>query len=172
MILGIGLDVVAVERIARSLAEGDGRFEEHVFTLEERGLRRSCGPRPSAGGAIRRQGSLRQGSRNGLGSRTIPSAGRGGQFGRRASGAAAHWPRGRAGASSGGCSRARHPVTRARGRGCGSRVGELEASPLARPDLNMQLVYGVGDAPVGFQGSQRCPYLTLTLASALRGYRE
>ena len=35
MILGIGLDVVAPERIARSLATGDGKFEEHVFTPAE-----------------------------------------------------------------------------------------------------------------------------------------
>ena len=32
MILGIGLDVVAIERISRSLGEGNGRFEELVFT--------------------------------------------------------------------------------------------------------------------------------------------
>ncbi len=36
MILGIGLDVVATERISRSMAEGNGRFEEMVFTLAER----------------------------------------------------------------------------------------------------------------------------------------
>jgi holo-[acyl-carrier protein] synthase len=36
VILGIGLDVVAVERIARSLAEGDGKFEELAFTPAER----------------------------------------------------------------------------------------------------------------------------------------
>jgi holo-[acyl-carrier protein] synthase len=36
VILGIGVDVVAIERISRSLAEGDGRFEEQVFTQEER----------------------------------------------------------------------------------------------------------------------------------------
>lgn len=36
MILGIGLDVVAVERIARSLSEGGGTFEEHIFTPAER----------------------------------------------------------------------------------------------------------------------------------------
>ena len=35
MILGIGLDVVATERISRSLAEGNGRFEEIVFTPAE-----------------------------------------------------------------------------------------------------------------------------------------
>ena len=35
MILGIGVDVVAIERISRSLAEG-GKFEEQVFTEEER----------------------------------------------------------------------------------------------------------------------------------------
>ena len=36
MILGIGVDVVAIERISGSLAEGDGRFEKQVFTREER----------------------------------------------------------------------------------------------------------------------------------------
>jgi len=36
LILGIGLDVVAVERIARSLSEGGGTFEEHIFTPAER----------------------------------------------------------------------------------------------------------------------------------------
>ncbi len=36
MILGIGLDVVATDRISRSLAEGNGRFEELVFTPAER----------------------------------------------------------------------------------------------------------------------------------------
>src|SRR2546422_1000977 len=34
VILGIGVDVVAIERISRSLAEG-GKFEEQVFTEEE-----------------------------------------------------------------------------------------------------------------------------------------
>jgi holo-[acyl-carrier protein] synthase len=36
MVLGIGVDVVAVGRIARSLTEGDRRFEELVFTPQER----------------------------------------------------------------------------------------------------------------------------------------
>jgi holo-[acyl-carrier protein] synthase len=36
VILGIGVDVVAIERISRSLAEGEGRFEKQVFTPEER----------------------------------------------------------------------------------------------------------------------------------------
>jgi holo-[acyl-carrier protein] synthase len=36
VILGIGLDVVAIGRIARSLAEGNGRFEGLVFTPAER----------------------------------------------------------------------------------------------------------------------------------------
>jgi len=36
VILGIGVDVVATERISRSLAESDGSFEEQVFTREER----------------------------------------------------------------------------------------------------------------------------------------
>jgi holo-[acyl-carrier protein] synthase len=35
VILGIGVDVVAIERISRSLTEG-GKFEEQVFTEEER----------------------------------------------------------------------------------------------------------------------------------------
>ena len=36
MILGIGLDVAAVGRIAQSLAAGDGQFEAIVFTKAER----------------------------------------------------------------------------------------------------------------------------------------
>ncbi len=36
MILGIGLDVVATDRMDRLLAEGDGRFEERIFTAGER----------------------------------------------------------------------------------------------------------------------------------------
>ena len=36
MILGIGLDVVATERVAQSLAAGDGQFEAIVFTPAER----------------------------------------------------------------------------------------------------------------------------------------
>lgn len=36
MILGIGVDVVAIERISRSLVEGDGKFIEQVFTEGER----------------------------------------------------------------------------------------------------------------------------------------
>lgn len=36
MILGLGVDVVAIERISRSIAEGDGGFEKQVFTAEER----------------------------------------------------------------------------------------------------------------------------------------
>lgn len=36
MILGIGLDVVSIARISRSLSQGDERFEESVFTLAER----------------------------------------------------------------------------------------------------------------------------------------
>jgi holo-[acyl-carrier protein] synthase len=36
VILGIGVDIVAIERMARSLAEGDGRFEKQVFTGQER----------------------------------------------------------------------------------------------------------------------------------------
>ena len=36
MILGIGVDVVAIERISRSLVEGDGKFEAQVFTAAER----------------------------------------------------------------------------------------------------------------------------------------
>jgi holo-[acyl-carrier protein] synthase len=36
VILGIGLDVVATERISRALADGTGRFEELVFTPAER----------------------------------------------------------------------------------------------------------------------------------------
>ncbi len=35
MILGIGVDVVAIERIARLLSEPNGRFEELVFTSAE-----------------------------------------------------------------------------------------------------------------------------------------
>lgn len=35
MILGIGMDVVAIERIARSLGEGNGRFETLVYTAAE-----------------------------------------------------------------------------------------------------------------------------------------
>ena len=42
MIVGIGLDVVATDRISRSLAEGNGRFEELVFTPAEREV---CAPR-------------------------------------------------------------------------------------------------------------------------------
>jgi len=36
VILSIGVDVVAIERISRSLAGGDGRFEKQAFTREER----------------------------------------------------------------------------------------------------------------------------------------
>ena len=36
MIIGIGIDVVAAQRIAKSLAEGDGSFEARVFTPGER----------------------------------------------------------------------------------------------------------------------------------------
>ncbi|PYO75623.1 MAG: holo-ACP synthase [Gemmatimonadetes bacterium] len=36
MILGIGVDIVAIERISRSLAEGDVTLEEQVFTEAER----------------------------------------------------------------------------------------------------------------------------------------
>lgn len=36
MIVGIGVDVVATARIARSLADTAGAFEERVFTLGER----------------------------------------------------------------------------------------------------------------------------------------
>ena len=36
MILGIGVDIVAIERISRSLVEGDGKFEAQVFTEAER----------------------------------------------------------------------------------------------------------------------------------------
>jgi len=36
VILGLGVDVVAIERISRSLIEGEGRFEEQVFTESER----------------------------------------------------------------------------------------------------------------------------------------
>jgi holo-[acyl-carrier protein] synthase len=35
LIVGIGLDVVAVERIARSLRHGDGRFQQLAFTPAE-----------------------------------------------------------------------------------------------------------------------------------------
>ena len=45
MIIGIGLDVAAIGRIAQSLAAGDGQFEAIVFTKAER---EACGdPRPS-----------------------------------------------------------------------------------------------------------------------------
>jgi len=36
VILGIGVDIVAIERISRSLAEGDVTLEEQVFTEAER----------------------------------------------------------------------------------------------------------------------------------------
>lgn len=36
MILGIGVDVVATQRIAKSLADGNGSFETRVFTPGER----------------------------------------------------------------------------------------------------------------------------------------
>lgn len=36
MILGIGVDVVTTQRIAKLLAEGDGSFEKRVFTASER----------------------------------------------------------------------------------------------------------------------------------------
>ncbi|HWP37172.1 MAG TPA: holo-ACP synthase [Gemmatimonadales bacterium] len=36
VIVGIGLDIVAVERIARPLGDGDGGFEALVFTQAER----------------------------------------------------------------------------------------------------------------------------------------
>jgi len=42
MIIGIGLDVVAIQRIAKSLADGDGSFEKRVFTPAERA---ACGDR-------------------------------------------------------------------------------------------------------------------------------
>jgi len=51
VILGIGVDVVATERISRSLAEGDGSFEEQAFIREERA---AC-----AGRADRAQGRPR-----------------------------------------------------------------------------------------------------------------
>ena len=49
MIVGIGLDVVATDRVARSLAEGNGRFEELVFTLAER---EACAPRADRAQAL------------------------------------------------------------------------------------------------------------------------
>ncbi len=36
MILGLGLDVVSIDRISRSLSDGAERFEERVFTPAER----------------------------------------------------------------------------------------------------------------------------------------
>ncbi len=49
MIVGIGLDVVGTERISRSLAEGNGRFEELVFTPAER---EECAPRADRAQAL------------------------------------------------------------------------------------------------------------------------
>jgi len=49
VILGIGLDVVATERIARSLADGNGRFAELVFTAAERA---ACAPRADRAQAL------------------------------------------------------------------------------------------------------------------------
>jgi len=49
VILGIGLDVVATERIARSLADGNGRFAELVFTAAERAV---CAPRADRAQAL------------------------------------------------------------------------------------------------------------------------
>ena len=48
MIVGIGLDVVAIERISRSLAEGNRRFEEIVFTPAEREICASRADRAQA----------------------------------------------------------------------------------------------------------------------------
>jgi holo-[acyl-carrier protein] synthase len=49
VILGIGLDVVATERIAQSLAAGDGQFEAIVFTPAER---EACAPRADRAQAL------------------------------------------------------------------------------------------------------------------------
>ena len=51
MIVGIGLDVVATERIARSLARDGATFEQHVFTAAEREAYRERADRPQALGA-------------------------------------------------------------------------------------------------------------------------
>jgi len=48
MILGIGLDVVATQRIAKSLAAGDGSFETRVFTAAERAACRDRADRVQA----------------------------------------------------------------------------------------------------------------------------
>ena len=49
MILGLGLDVVATERIARQLGEGALSFEERVFTAAERA---ECGGRADRAQAL------------------------------------------------------------------------------------------------------------------------
>jgi len=51
VILGIGLDVVATERIARSLADDGSDFEAHVFTAAEREECRERADRTQALGA-------------------------------------------------------------------------------------------------------------------------
>ena len=48
MIVGIGLDIVAVERIARSLRDGPGRFEALAFTPAEIAACGSRGDRAQA----------------------------------------------------------------------------------------------------------------------------
>jgi holo-[acyl-carrier protein] synthase len=48
MIVGIGIDVVAPQRIAKSLAEGDGSFETRVFTPRERAACRDRADRVQA----------------------------------------------------------------------------------------------------------------------------
>jgi len=48
MILGIGIDVVATQRIAKSLANGDASFETRVFTPAERAACRNRADRVQA----------------------------------------------------------------------------------------------------------------------------
>jgi len=48
MILGIGIDVVAIARIAKSLADGEGSFEARVFTPRERAACRDRADRVQA----------------------------------------------------------------------------------------------------------------------------
>ena len=53
MILGLGIDVIEVERIARSLGRFEGRFEKRVFTPAERAYCRARKGRAAESFAIR-----------------------------------------------------------------------------------------------------------------------
>src|SRR5467141_2739144 len=63
VILGIGVDVVAIERISRSLAEG-GKFEEQVFTEEERA---ACASRADRARALAARFAAKEGGLKPLG---------------------------------------------------------------------------------------------------------